>query len=136
LKEILFDLEYDDDLPSQQLEIERKKEETRQRELLQQEFQKEFNSYKAYGTLPASKILSLCCITSQGTDAVKSLDQVEIPTDPSVEDFLKEDKTSTLEKKVEEVPANPPATTEEDEEETPKVEIIPDEVRLLFVIEV
>jgi hypothetical protein len=69
--------EREDRLREQQLEFERHKEMSKMRNELQQQFQKDFEAYKAYGTLP-----------SKDATPVKTLEQVDLPTDVSVEDFL------------------------------------------------
>ena len=68
---------------------------------LQQQFQKDFEAYKAYGTLPSK----------EATTPVKTLEQVDLPTDVSVEDFLGPPVT----------PLEKPSVSEEEEATNPLV---------------
>jgi len=93
--------EREDRIREQQLVIERQKEEQKQREQLQQQFQTEFNAYKEHGILPPRR-----------EQPIRTLEQVDLPSDPSVEEFLGP-KDPENDKKI-----------EENDEETKKLLIV------------
>jgi len=95
--------EREDRFREQQLALERQREEQKLREQLQQQFQKDMDTYKAYGTLPVP-------VATANT----TLENVQLPSDPSIEDFLGPSEP----KKEEEV-------ADEDKEPEKKVEILP-----------